>query len=121
MSTGQSTVCFAQMPFASTPPAEQVTARDKRRIAAAVLAALLVLAAVAIWAAVRPGTYGTSKDGCITVTMPSSTGGALIHQCGANARSLCKRAYSGTDKVSALTRPQCRLAGITPAQAASAS
>ena len=109
------------MPFASMPAAEQATSRDKRRIAAVVVAILLVLAAVAVWAAVRPGTYGSSKDGCITVTVPSSTGGALIHQCGANARSLCKRAYTGTDKESMLTRPQCRLAGISRAQASSAS
>ena len=109
------------MPFASQPAAEQATSRDKRRIAAVVVAILLVLAAVAVWAAVRPGTYGTSKDGCITVTIPSSTGGALIHQCGADARALCKRAYGGTDKASMLTRPQCRLAGITPARAASSS
>jgi hypothetical protein len=109
------------MPFASTPPAEQATSRDKRRIVAVVAAILLVLAAVAVWAAVRPGTYGSSKDGCVTVTVPSSTGGALIHQCGAGARSLCKRAYAGTDKESMLTRPQCRLAGITPSEAASAS
>jgi len=108
------------MPFASTPAAEQVTSRDKRRIAAVVAAILLVLAAIAVWAAVRPGTYGTSKDGCVTVTLPSSTGGALIHQCGAQARSLCKRAYAGTGEAAKLTRPQCRLAGITPAQAASA-
>jgi predicted small integral membrane protein len=102
------------MPFASQPAAEQVTSRDKRRIAAVAAAILLVLAAVAVWAAVRPGTYGSSKDGCITVTIPGTTGGQLIHQCGADARSLCKRAYAGTDKASALTRPQCRLAGITP-------
>lgn len=109
------------MPFASLPAAEQVTGRDKRKIAAVVAAILLVLAAVAVWAAVRPGSYGSSKDGCVTVTVPSSTGGALIHQCGAGARALCKRAYAGTDKASMLIRPQCRLAGITPAQAASGS
>jgi hypothetical protein len=109
------------MPFASQPAAEQATSRDKRRIAAVVVAILLLLAAVAVWAAIRPGTYGSSKDGCITVTMPSSTGGALIHQCGAGARSACKRAYAGTDKESMLTRPQCRLAGISRAQASSAS
>jgi hypothetical protein len=109
------------MPFASLPAPEQPTSRDKRRIAAAVAAIALVLAAVAAWAAVRPGTYGGSKDGCVTVTMPSSTGGALIHQCGASARSLCKRAYAGTDKESMLTRPQCRLAGITPARAGASS
>jgi hypothetical protein len=109
------------MPFASQPPAEQVTGRDRRRIVAVVAAILLVLAAIAVWAAVRPGSYGSSRNGCVTVTLPSTTGGALIHQCGTDARSLCKRAYAGTDKVSQLTRPQCRLAGISPARAASAS
>jgi hypothetical protein len=108
------------MPFASVPAAEQVTVRDKRRIAAAVAVVLLVLAAVAVWAAVRPGSYGSSKGGCVTVTMPSSTGGALIHECGAAARALCKRAYAGTDSESMLTRPQCRLAGLSRAQAYSA-
>ncbi len=96
------------------PPAEHVTARDKRKIAAVVVAILLLLAAVAVWAAFRPGAYGSSKDGCITVTLPSTTGGALLHQCGAAARTTCQRAYARTDKVAQLTRPQCRLAGIAP-------
>jgi hypothetical protein len=100
------------MPFASMPPAEQVTGRDKRKIAAVVVAILLVLAAVAVWATVRPGSYGSSKDGCITVTVPSSTGGGLLHQCGQAAKTTCQRAFTGTDKISILTRPQCRLAGI---------
>jgi hypothetical protein len=102
------------MPFASTPPAEPVTSRDKRRIVAVMAAVLLVLAAVAVWAAVRPGSYGGSRNGCITVTVPSTTGGGLLHQCGQPAKATCQRAYTGTDKISALTRPQCRLAGIEP-------
>jgi len=102
------------MPFASTPPAETVTRRDKRRIVAVVAAVLLVLAAVGVWAAFRPGSYGGSKDGCITVTVPSTTGGGLLHQCGQSAKAICQRAFTGTDKLSALTRPQCRLAGIAP-------
>lgn len=106
------------MPFASQPRAEQVTGRDKVRIAAVVAAILLVLAAIAVWAAVRPGSYGSSKNGCVTVTVPSTTGGDQIHQCGSGALTLCKKAYAGSDKVSALTRPQCRLAGITRAEAA---
>jgi hypothetical protein len=109
------------MPFASQPAAERVSSRDKRRIAAVVAAILLVLAAVAVWAAVRPGSYGTSRAGCITVTIPGSTGGQLIHQCGASARASCRHAYAGTSKIAMLTRPQCRLAGISPAQASSAS
>ncbi len=109
------------MPFASQPAAERVTGRDKRRIAAAAAAVLLVLAAVAVWAAVRPGSYGSSRAGCITVTIPGSTGGQLIHQCGGPARAACRHAYTGTSKIAMLTRPQCRLAGISPAQASSAS
>jgi hypothetical protein len=106
------------MPFATQPPAEQPTSRDKRRIAAVVAVLLLVLAGVWIWAEVRPGSYGSSRAGCVTITLPSSTGGALIHQCGAGARAMCKRAFAATDKVSMLTRPQCRLAGLVPAKTA---
>jgi len=109
------------MPFASQPAAERVTRRDKRRIAAVVAAILLVLAAVAVWAALRPGSYGSSRAGCITVTIPGSTGGQLIHQCGAQARASCRHAYASTSKIALLTRPQCRLAGITPALATSGS
>jgi hypothetical protein len=102
------------MPFPTTPPAEPVTRRDKRRIALAGAVLAAVLAAVAIWAAVRPGAYGSSRDGCVTVTLPSSTGGGLIHECGAGARSLCRHAFASADRVSMLTRPQCRLAGLRP-------
>jgi hypothetical protein len=102
------------MPFASQPAAEPATSRDKRRVLIVAAAVISVLAAVGIWAAVRPGAYGGSRAGCVTVTMPSSTGGALIHQCGAGARALCRHAFAGTDEVSRLTRPQCRLAGLYP-------
>jgi hypothetical protein len=109
------------MPFASTPAAEQVTSRDKRRIVAVCAAILLVIAAIAVWAAVRPGAYDGSRNGCITVTIVSTTGGAQIHQCGTQAKLTCKKAYAGTDKLSILTRPQCKLAGLTAANTASAS
>jgi hypothetical protein len=104
------------MPFARIPVAEQATRRDKRRIAAAIAAIGLVIAAVAIWATVRPGPYGRSSDGCITVNLPSSMGGSLVHQCGSAAKATCQRAYAGTNEISRLTRPQCRLAGINPSE-----
>jgi hypothetical protein len=103
------------------PPAEPMTRHDKRRVAIFGVAVLLILAAVAVWAANRPGSYGGSRNGCITVTMPSTTGGALMHQCGAGAKATCRRAYASSDKVSRLTRPQCRLAGLTPARVATAA
>ena len=102
------------MPFAHIPVAEQATGRDKRRIVAVVAAIGLILAAVTIWATVRPGAYDGSRNGCITVNLPSSMGGSLMHQCGSAARVTCQRAYTGTDEISRLTRPQCRLAGINP-------
>lgn len=109
------------MPFASQPQAEQVTGRDKRRIAAVAAAILLVLAAVVVWAAVRPGSYDLSEHGCITVNLPGPMGGSLVHQCGTAAKTTCQHAYAGTGKVSMLIRPQCRLAGITSAQVSSAA
>jgi hypothetical protein len=105
------------VPFATQPRAEPVTRRDKRRLAVAGALLIVVLAAVGIWAAVRPGAYGSSRAGCVTVTVPSTTGGALLHQCGSGAKAMCERAFARTDKVSLLTRPQCRLAGLAPSPA----
>jgi F0F1-type ATP synthase assembly protein I len=102
------------MPFATQPRAEQATPRDKRRILIVVAALVVIVAAVSIWATVRPGAYGSSGNGCVTVSMPSSTGGALIHDCGGAAKTLCKHAFTASDKISLLTRPQCRLAGLAP-------
>ena len=102
------------MPFAAQPRAEPVTGRDKRRILTVVAALAVVIIGVGIWAAVKPGSYGASRDGCITVTLPSTTGGALLHQCGAAARATCRQAFVSNGNVAALTRPQCRLAGLGP-------
>jgi hypothetical protein len=102
------------------PKPEPLTSRDRRGIAI-VLGLLLVLAAgVGTWAAVRPGGYGPSRDGCVTVTEPSSTGGALVHACGSTAVAMCRAAFADHGQVSLLTRPQCRLAGLGPAPAARA-
>lgn len=96
------------------PSAEQISGPEKRRVLLAVAALLIVLAGVGIWAAVRPGSYGASKNGCITVMLPSTTGGALMHQCGSAAKNTCRHAFASGGKVAELTRPQCRLAGLAP-------
>jgi hypothetical protein len=103
------------------PPAEPLTRRDKRGIAIVGALVLVVFAALGVWAAVRPGGYGQSRDGCVTVTEPSSTGGALLHACGASARAMCHAAFAHGDRLSLLTRPQCRLAGLGPASVAGPS
>jgi hypothetical protein len=103
------------MPFPFQPQAEQITGREKRRLIAGAVAVLVVLAGVGIWGEVRPGSYGSSKNGCITVMVPGTTGGALMHQCGASARATCRQAFGSTSRIAALTRPQCRRAGLRSA------
>jgi hypothetical protein len=102
------------MPFPSIPAGQPVTRRDKRRLALIGAIVAVILAGVGIWAAVRPGSYGASRNGCITVTVPSTTGGALLHACGQRARTVCHRAYAGDGPAPRLTTRQCRLAGIAP-------
>jgi hypothetical protein len=100
------------MPFASQPAAQPLSRLGRRRLIliGGILAAVLV-AAVA-WTAVSSGSYDSSRAGCVTVNVPSSMGGALLHQCGAGARAMCRHALASSDKISLLTRPQCRLAGL---------
>jgi hypothetical protein len=102
------------MPFSSIPAAQPVTRRDRRVLLLAGVVLLIIFAGVGIWAAVRPGEYGASRNGCVTVNVPSSTGGALLHGCGSKARAMCRTAYAGDDRAAQLTRAQCRLAGIPP-------
>jgi len=100
------------MPLLAPPPPSQPVRGDKRRLVVIALAVALVFAAVALWSAARPGSYGQSRAGCVTVTIPSTTGGALLHQCGPGARALCRRAFRHHDRLALLIRPPCRDAGL---------
>jgi Mg-chelatase subunit ChlD len=93
---------------------ESLTPRQKRVFVIVTGVLLAAAAAVSAWAAVSPGSYGRSANGCVNVVEPSSMGGAIMHQCGGAARTMCRRAYARTDRLALLTRPQCRLAGIAP-------
>lgn len=96
---------------------ESLTPRQKR-VFGAVCAAMLALATtVGVWAAANPGGYGRSRGGCVSVTEPSTTGGAILHECGQAAQALCRSAFTHYDRLSLLTRPQCRQAGLAPAAA----
>jgi hypothetical protein len=103
------------------PLGESLNPRQKRVMGIVGLALLLVLGGVGAWAASDSGSYGRSRNGCVNVNTPSSTGGALLHVCGAGARSLCASAYTGHDELARLTRPECRLAGIAPGSPATAT
>ncbi len=82
------------------------------------LLGLVGLAAIGlgIWSAVASDPYTTSANGCVSLTIPSSTGGATLHYCGAEAKSFCKSAFGSSDRISLLARPQCVLAGLTEAK-----
>jgi hypothetical protein len=102
------------MPFASQPTAQSLTSRGKRRLV--LIGGILVAALVAgiTWTAVSSGSYDGSRAGCITVNVPSSMGGSLLHQCGAGAKTVCRHAFAHGDRMSLLIRPQCRVAGLAP-------
>jgi hypothetical protein len=94
---------------------ESLTPRQKRVFAVVGAVLVIILGGVSLWAATDPGSYGRSRHGCVNVTVPSTTGGAILHDCGAAARALCDRAFTHHDRIALLARPQCRLAGYVPA------
>ena len=79
-------------------------------VAGVVVAALV---AVGVYIAVSGDQYGPSANGCVNVTIPSSTGGGTLHYCGERAKSFCRTAYASDDRLSQFARPQCALAGLT--------
>ncbi len=89
--------------------------RGKRALAAIGIIVLVVVGSAAAFGVFNQGNYNKSQNGCVTVLTASSTGGAETHQCGAAARTLCKSAYTHSDNFSLAARPQCHLAGISPA------
>jgi hypothetical protein len=97
-----------------------LTPRAKRIVC--LIVALVAAAGVAVgaWSAVSHDSYATSANGCVSVTIPSATGGGTIHYCGAQAVTFCRQAFGGSDTLSLAARPQCDLAGLTKAKVAPA-
>ena len=96
------------------PHGESLNPRQRRVFVIVAGLLLVLLAGVSVWGATGQGRYDRSAHGCITVVEPSSMGGAILHQCGAPARALCRSAFSHSSRMDLLTRPQCRLAGLGP-------
>ncbi len=96
------------------PRGESLTPRQKRVFVIVGCVVIILVASVSAWAATSPGSYDRSAHGCVNVVEPSSTGGAILHECGAAARALCRSAFQHTSRLDLLTRPQCRLAGLGP-------
>ena len=105
----------------TNPSAGRLSPRKKRAFAIIGVLVVLILAGLGIWSALASDSYSSSGHGCVNVTVPSSTGGATVHYCGAQARSFCQTSFQKQDQVSLRARPQCVLAGLTPSAGASAS
>ena len=92
--------------------AVRIPARQKRIFAIAAVVVVVLFGGLAAWGATAHDTYGTSAHGCVSVTVPNSTGGAVLHYCGPQAQSFCQASLRSRDQVSLLARPQCVLAGL---------
>ena len=95
---------------------QSLSRRGKWIIGAICAGALVIFAGIGVWSGLHQGSYDQSRNGCINVSVVSSTGGAVIHACGDKARTMCRSAYAHTDSQSRQTRAQCKLAGIGPSQ-----
>ena len=100
--------------------ARKLTPRGKRIVYLVVGLVVAACAAVGIWSAVSSDPLATSANGCVSVTIPSSTGGQIGHYCGAQAKSFCRRPSPTRTGLAVAARPQCDLAGLTKAKVAAA-
>jgi hypothetical protein len=92
-----------------------------RRIAYLIVAVLVAAAvAIGVWVAVSRDDYATSANGCVSVTVPSTTGGGTLRYCGNQAVAFCRNSFAQSDTLSLAARPQCDLAGLTKAKVATA-
>jgi xanthine/uracil/vitamin C permease (AzgA family) len=101
------------------PTAGSLTHKQKRIFAIIGVLVILVIGALGVWGALAHDSYGTSANGCVNVTVPSSTGGSTLHYCGSQARTFCQTEFASTGQLAQRARPQCVLAGLKPSSAAS--
>src|SRR5208282_5222185 len=98
----------------TNPRAGRLTRRQKRIFAIAAVVVIVVFGGLTAWGVVVHDSYGTSANGCVNVTVPSSTGGSTLHYCGSQARTFCQAEYAATGQLAQRARPQCALAGLKP-------
>ncbi|MCW3048592.1 MAG: hypothetical protein JWO74_2876 [Solirubrobacterales bacterium] len=85
--------------------------RRERRVLLLVLG-ILTAALIAIVVAASWRGAGASTPGCVDATVPSTTGGASIHACGARALRFCHSADPIPADVLGDVRAACRKAGL---------
>jgi hypothetical protein len=90
--------------------------RGKRVVHLIVSVVVAAGVAAGVWSGVSHDKWATSGNGCVSVTVPSSTGGGVLHYCGDRARSFCRTSFAHADQVALAARPQCVIAGLTEAR-----
>ena len=105
----------------TNPSGGRLSPSQKRAFAIIGVLVVLIFAGLGAWAVLASDSYSASGHGCVNVTVPSSTGGAVLHYCGPAARSFCQKSFQSQDQISLRARPQCALAGLAPTAGASAS
>ena len=64
--------------------------------------------------------YSKTRLGCVSLTLPGTTGAGTLHYCGAQAKVFCRNSVAQSDPVPLAARPQYDLAGLTKAKVAAA-
>jgi hypothetical protein len=97
-----------------------LTPRGKRIVFIVLGVVVAACVAVGIWSAVSSDPLATSANGCVSVTVASSTGGSTSRYCGTQAKTFCRQEFQKSDAPSLAAQKQCDLAGLTKAKVASA-
>ncbi len=92
----------------------QALTRNERRGTVVLGAAVLLAGAgLGIWALAGGGSATTSQKGpCVSVDIPSSTGGGEVRQCGDDARTWCATEATGGGLVASEVKAACKRAGL---------
>ena len=86
----------------TNPSAGRLSRRQKRIFAITAVVVVVFFGGLAAWGATAHDSYGASGHGCVNVTVPNSTGGAVLHYCGSQARMFCQASFRSGDQVSLL-------------------
>jgi hypothetical protein len=91
---------------------EPLSRREWRALSVVGAAVVLAGAGVGIWELATPGG-GEGGRGCVSVVVPSSTGGGTITHCGAGAKSWCAAEATAHGPLAQLARSACRRADLS--------
>lgn len=97
-----------------------ITPRGKRIVFIVLAVVVAACVAVGIWSAVSSDPLGTSANGCVSVTVASTTGGTVLRYCGTQAKTFCRAEFAKSDPAALDAQRQCDLAGLTKDKVASA-